>query len=94
MAKHGIRFKPEQIVSLLRQIEVLTANSKALDEACKYLSIAIQSYYRWRKIYGGIKADQAKRFTGLEMENTRLKTLVADPSLREAMFQEVINGIF
>jgi putative transposase len=58
MAKHGVRFKPEQIVSLLRQIEVLAANGKTLEEACKSLSITIQSYYRWRKMYGGMKADQ------------------------------------
>ena len=56
MAKHGVRFKPEQIVSLLRQIEVLTANGKTLDEACKSLSITVQSYYRWRKMCGGMKA--------------------------------------
>ncbi len=94
MAKHGIRFKPEQIVSLLRQIEVLTANGKTLEEACKALSITIQSYYRWRKMYGGMKADQAKKFKGLEQENARLKRLVADLSLREVMLQEVIKGNF
>ena len=94
MAKHGIRFKPEQIVSLLRQIEVLTANGKTLEEACKALSITIQSYYRWRKMYGGMKADQAKKFKDLEQENASLKRLVADLSLREVMLQEVIKGNF
>jgi len=58
MAKHGVRFKPEQIVSVLRQIEVLTANGKGLDEACKTLTITPQSYYRWRKMYGGMKAQE------------------------------------
>jgi putative transposase len=99
MAKHGIRFKPEQIVSLLRQIEVITANGKTLEEACKALSITVQSYYRWRKMYGGmplkgfplVKADQAKKFKDLELENARLKKLVADLSLREVMLQEVIK---
>jgi len=60
----------------LRQIEVLTANGKTLDEACKPLSITAQSYYRWRKMYGGMKADQAKRFKDLGQENARLKRLV------------------
>jgi cell division protein FtsB len=94
MAKHGIRFKPEQIVSLLRQIEVLTANGKTLEEACKSLSITVQSYYRWRKMYGGMRSDQAKKFKDLEQENARLKRLVADLSLREVMLQEVIKGNF
>ena len=91
MAKHGVRFKPEQIVSLLRQIEVLSANGKTLEEACKALSITVQSYYRWRKMYGGMRSDQAKKFKDLELENTRLKKLVADLSLREVMLQEVIK---
>jgi putative transposase len=94
MAKHGIRFKPEQIVSLLRQIEVLTANGKTLEEACKSLSITVQSYYRWRKMYGGMRSDQAKKFKDLEQENARLKKLVAELSLREVMLQEVIKGNF
>lgn len=94
MAKHGIRFKPEQIVSLLRQIEVLSANGKTLEEACKSLSITVRSYYRWRKMYGGMRSDQAKKLKDLEQENARLKKLVADLSLREVMLQEVIKGNF
>jgi len=94
MTKHGIRFRPEQIASLLRQIEVLAANGKTFEEACKSLSITVQSYYRWRKMYGGMKADQAKKFKDLELENARLKKLVADLSLREVMLQEVIKGNF
>ena len=92
MTKHGVRFKPEQIVFLLRQIEVLTANGKILEEACRSLSLSVQSYYRWRKMYGGMKADQAKKFKELEAENARLKKLVADLSLREVMLKEVIKG--
>jgi putative transposase len=94
MAKHGVRFKPEQIVSLLRQIEVITANGKTLEEACKSLSITVQSYYRLRKMYGGMRSDQAKKFKDLEQENARLKKLVAELSLREVMLQEVIKGNF
>jgi len=87
MAKHGVRFKPEQIVSVLRQIEVLTANGKGLDEACKTLTITPQSYYRWRKMYGGMKSDQAKKFKELERENARLKKLVADLALEKPCFK-------
>jgi len=89
-----VRFKPEQIDSLLRHVDVLTANGKTLEETCKSLSITVQSYYRWRKMYGGMRSDQAKKFKDLEQENARLKKLVADLSLREVMLQEVIKGNF
>ena len=93
MAK-GQRLKPEQIVTLLRQIDVLTTNGKTLAQACKELGTVEQSYYRWRKMYGGMKVDQAKKYKELEQENTRLKKLVADLSLREVMLKEVIKGNF
>jgi len=76
MAK-GQRLKPEQIVTLLRQIDVLTTNGKTLAQACKEVGTVEQSYYRWRKMYGGMKVDQAKKYKELEQENTRLKKLVA-----------------
>ncbi|MBU3593668.1 IS3 family transposase [Polynucleobacter sp. 71A-WALBACH] len=91
MAK-GQRLKPEQIVTLLRQIDVLTTNGKTLAQACKEVGTVEQSYYRWRKIYGGMKVDQARKYKDLEAENTRLKKLVADLSLREVMLKEVIKG--
>ena len=93
MAK-GQRLKPEQIVTLLRQIDVLTTNGKTLAQACKEVGTVEQSYYRWRKMYGGMKVDQAKKYKDLELENTRLKKLVADLSLREVMLKEVIKGNF
>ena len=86
----GQRLKPEQIVTLLRQIDVLTTNGKTLSQACKEVGTVEQSYYRWRKIYGGMKVDQARKYKDLELENTRLKKLVADLSLREVMLKEVI----
>jgi hypothetical protein len=92
MAGLGKRFKPEQMVNLLREIEVMVANGKTLLEACKQAGISDKSYYRWRKIYGGLKVDQAKRFKEIEVENTRLKKLVAELSLREAMLKEVVKG--
>ena len=76
----GQRIKPEQIVMLLRQVEVLTANGKTLAQACKEVGVGEQNYYRWRKMYGGMEIDQAKKYKELEQENTRLKKLVADLS--------------
>jgi putative transposase len=94
MATTGKRLKAEQIVNLLREIDVLAANGKSLLEACKQTGISDKSYYRWRKIYGGLKVDQARKFKEIEAENTRLKKLVADLSLREAMLKEVVRGSF
>ena len=92
MAATGTRLKAEQIVNLLREIDVMTANGKSLLEACKKIGISDKSYYRYRKIYGGLKVDQAKKFKEIENENARLKKLVADLSLREAMLKEVVQG--
>lgn len=92
MAAIRKRFKPEQMVNLLREIEVMMANGKSLLEACKQAGISDKSYYRWRKIYGGLKVDQVKRFKEIEVENARLKKLVAELSLREAMLKEVVRG--
>ena len=93
MAK-GQHLKPEQIITLLRQIDVLTMNDQTLAQACKEVGTVEQSYYRWRKVYGGMKVDQAKKYKELELENTRLEKLVVDLSLREAMLKEVIKGSF
>ena len=88
----GKRYKAEQIVNMLREIDVKTANGKTIPEACKQASISEQTYYRWRKIYGGLKVDQARKFKEIEAENARLKKLVAEISLREAMLKEVVRG--
>ena len=93
MAK-GLRLKPEKIVTLLRPVDVLITNGKTLAKACKEVGTVEQSYHRWRKIYGGMKVDQAKKYKDLELENTRLKNLVVDLSLREVMLKEVIKGNF
>ena len=92
MAALGKRYKPEQMVNLLREIDVMMGNGKTLLEACKQAGISDKSYYRWRKIYGGLKVDQAKRFKEIEVENAKLKKLVAELSLREAMLKEVVRG--
>ena len=76
------KYKAEQIVTVLRQIEVQIANGKTAPQACKEeAGIYTQTYYRWRKEYGGLKLDQAKRLKELEKENMRLKRLVAELSL-------------
>jgi len=92
MAAVGKRFKAEQIVNLLREIDVMTTNGKPLLEACKQVGISDKSYYRWRKIYGGLRVGQARKFKEIEAENARLKKLVAELSLREAMLKEVVKG--
>ena len=90
----GQRLIPKQIVTLLLQIDVLSVNGKTLAQACKEVGTVEQSYYRWRKIYGGMLVDHAKRFKEIEQENVRLKKLVADLSLREVMLKDVIKGNF
>ena len=86
------RSTAEQIVSKLRQIEVSLSQGKGLAAACKEAAISEQSYYRWRREYGGLKLDQAKRLKDLERENSRLKKIVADLSLEKAMLKEVASG--
>jgi transposase-like protein len=85
-------FTPEQIVSKLRQIEVLMSGGKAAALACKEADISEQTYYRWRKEYGGLELDQAKRMKDLERENARLKRLVADLSLEKQVLKDIASG--
>jgi transposase-like protein len=89
-----MRYKPEQIVTLLRQIEVAIANGKTTPQACKEAEITQQTYYRWRKEYGGLKLDQAKRLKELEKENNKLKRLVAELSLEKQILKDVAEGNF
>jgi transposase len=88
------RYKPEQIVTLLRQIEVEIANGKTTPQACKEAEITIQTYYRWKKEYGGLKLAQAKRLRELERENSKLKRLVAELSLEKQILKDVASGNF
>ena len=75
----GKKYQPEQVVNLLRQIEVAVANGKTTALACKEAGIVEQTYFRWRKEYGGLQVDQAKRLKELEQENSKLKRLVSEP---------------
>jgi len=88
------RFTPEQIITMLREAEVLLNQSNPVTEVCRKLGISEQTYYRWRKEYGGMRVDQARRLKELEQENTRLKKLVADLSLDNAILKEVNRGNF
>lgn len=88
------RFTPEQIITMLREAEVLINQSNPVAEVCRKLGISEQTYYRWRKEYGGMRVDQARRLKELEQENTRLKKLVADLSLDNAILKEVNRGNF
>ena len=85
---------PEQIVNVLRQIEVAIANGKTTPAASREVGITEQTYYRWRKEYGGLKVDQAKRLKALELENARLKKLVAEAELDKAILKEAASGNF
>ena len=86
------KYRKKQIASLLQQVEVAVASGKTTSQASKEASITEQTYYRWRKEYGGLKVDQAKRFKDLESENSRLKKLVADLSLDNAILREAASG--
>jgi len=88
--KHGA----EQIVALLRQIEVELANHENIGQACKAAGITQQTYYRWRNEYGGLKLDQARRLKELEKENSRLRRLVTELSLEKLVLKDVAEGNF
>lgn len=88
------RFSAEQIVNKLRQTEVLLSQGQTVAQASKIVGITEQTYYRWRKEYGGLKTDQAKRLKELERENARLKRLLADAELDKAILKEAANPNF
>jgi len=87
-------FKPEQSINKLREAEVLLSQGSTVGEASRKLGVTEQTYYRWRKEYGGMRVAQAKRLQELEKENTRLKKLVADVSLDNAILKEAARGNF
>lgn len=85
-------FKPEQIIGKVREVVVYLSQGAALAEACRKIEVTEQTYYRWRKEYGGTKVEQVKRLKELELENTRLKSLVADITLGNAILKEAARG--
>ena len=90
----GKKHSPEQVVNLLRQIEVAIANGKSTSLACKEALITDQTYYRWRKEYGGLHVDQARRLKELEQENAKLKRIVANLSLEKLVLKDIAEGNF
>ena len=90
--RRGQKTSAEQVVLTLHQIEVQTAQGKSLALACKEAEISEQSYYRWRKEYGGLQVDQARKMKDLERENARLRRLVADLSLEKQVLADVASG--
>ncbi len=86
------RYTAEEIIHKLREAEVLLAQGRRVAEACKQLGITEQTYYRWRKSYGGMKVDQARRLKELEAENARLRRAVADLTVDKLILKEVAEG--
>jgi putative transposase len=82
----------EQILTKLREAEVESARGATTAEVCRKIGVSDQTYYRWRKEYGGLRMDQARRLKGLERENARLKKLVADQALDIAILKEAASG--
>ena len=85
-------YTPEQIINSLREAEVLLSQGSTAAEAARHLGISEQTYYKWRKEYGGLRINQAKRLKELEKENARLKRLVADQALDNAILRDVAQG--
>ncbi len=88
------RYKPEQIINKLREAELELSKGNDIGRICRKLGVTEQTYYRWRKQYGGMKIEQARRFKELEVENTRLKKLVADLTLDKDILKEAASKNF
>ena len=85
-------FTSEQIIGILRQAEILVAQGDSVEKTCKKLGIATQTYYRWRKEYGGMKIEQAKKLKDLEKENSQLKRAIAELTLDKLILKEALSG--
>lgn len=86
------KYTPEQIIIHLREVEVLCGQGKTIQESARHIGITEQTYYRWRKQFGGMSITDAKRLKELEKENARLKKLVAELSLDNAILKDVAEG--
>lgn len=87
-------YTPEQIINKLREAEVILSQGNTISIACKKIGVSDYTYYRWRKEYGGMQVEQAKRLKELEVENSRLKKLVADLSVDNSILKEAARGNF
>jgi putative transposase len=88
------RYSPEEIIAMLREADVRLSQGETVGQICRKLAVSEQSYYRWRREYGGLKVDQAKRFKELEKENQRLRKAVADLTLDAMILKEAARGNF
>ncbi len=88
------RYTPEQIIRHLRQAEVLSSQGRSVPEICREMGVTVNTYYRWRKEYGGMQVNQAKRLKELERENSRLKRAVANLTLDNLILKEASEGNF
>jgi transposase-like protein len=88
------RFSAEEIIGKLREAEVVLAQSQSVGQVVRKLGVSEQTYYRWRREYGGMRVDQAKRLKELERENAQLKKIVADQALDNSMLRELSRGNF
>jgi putative transposase len=88
------RYTPEEIIQHLRTVELELGKGVAVLDVCRRLGITEQTYYRWKKEYGGLRVDQAKRLKSLEQENLRLKRIVADQAVDLSILKEVASGNF
>jgi len=88
------KHRPEEIIGKLREAEIVLAQGGAVSDACRRLGVTEQTYYRWRKEYGGMKIDQARRMKELEKENQRLRRAVSDLTLDKLILQEAAKGNF
>ena len=88
------RYQVEEIIQKLRAAEVLLSQGNNVAEACRQIDVTDQTYYRWRKEYGGVRTDQAKRLKELDRENARLKKLLAEAELDKAILREAAAGNF
>ncbi len=86
------KYSPEKVISILREAEVALSQGETTGAVCRRLGISEQSYYRWRKEYGGLKVDQAKRLKELEKENNRLRRAVSDLTLDKQILKEALSG--
>jgi putative transposase len=87
-------YKPEEIITKLRQVEVLTSQGQAAADAIRSIGVTDATYYRWRQEYGGLKLDQVKRMKALEAENLRLRKAVSDLTLEKLILKEAASGNF
>ncbi len=86
------RYTPEQIISMLREAEVALSQGQTVGQVCRVLGVSEQSYYRWRREYGGLKIDQAKRLKDLSKENVRLRRAISDLTLDKLILKEALEG--